>query len=69
MFEYQVIKTVTLAELQKNPDKLLDEILKNGIPLEVNKHGKFLRIVPMEKKEKLDNLVLKTNIIQGNPDI
>ncbi|MDJ0600102.1 MAG: hypothetical protein QNJ37_14835 [Crocosphaera sp.] len=43
------MKTVTLAELQKNIDQLLDEILKTGIPIEVNKDGQLLKIIPINK--------------------
>jgi hypothetical protein len=43
-------------------------VLKTGIPLEINRGGQILRIVPLEKKSKLDNLVSRPNVIQGNPD-
>lgn len=43
-------------------------MLKTGIPLEINRGGQILRIVPLEKKSKLDNLVSRPNVIQGNPD-
>ncbi|MBR8828188.1 MAG: type II toxin-antitoxin system Phd/YefM family antitoxin [Gomphosphaeria aponina SAG 52.96 = DSM 107014] len=59
---------VTQAELINNMDKLLDEVLKTGIPLEIDKNGKFFKIVPVEKKDKLKNLTFKPDVIQGNPD-
>lgn len=62
------MKKVTLTELSNNIDRLLDEVLETGISLEINKNGKVLRIVPVEKKDKLSNLTFKPNVIQGNPD-
>ncbi|MGK7892481.1 MAG: type II toxin-antitoxin system Phd/YefM family antitoxin [Microcystaceae cyanobacterium] len=62
------MKIVSLNELQSNIDNLLDEVLKTGVPLEINKDGKLLMIVPIEKRDKLQNLVFKPDIIEGNPD-
>ncbi len=62
------MKTVTPTELRSNIYNLLDEVLKTGIPLEVNKGGKRLRIIPVEKTDKLCNLVSRPNVIQGDPD-
>ncbi|WP_257236354.1 type II toxin-antitoxin system Phd/YefM family antitoxin [Nostoc sp. 'Peltigera malacea cyanobiont' DB3992] len=47
------MKKVTLTELSNNIERLLDEVLETGIPLEINKNGKFLKIVPIEKKINL----------------
>ena len=62
------MKKVTLAELNNNIDRLLDEVLETSISLEIKKNGKLLRIVPVETKDKLRNLTFKPNVIQGNPD-
>ncbi|MEH2037146.1 type II toxin-antitoxin system Phd/YefM family antitoxin [Nostoc sp.] len=63
----KAMKKVTLTELSNNIERLLDEVLETGIPLEINKNGKLLKIVPIEKKDKLKNLTLKSDAIQGNP--
>lgn len=62
------MKKVTLTELSNNIERLLDEVLETGIPLEINKNGKLLKIVPLEKQDKLQNLTFKSDAIQGNPD-
>lgn len=62
------MKQVTHAEFIKKTEELLNEVLKTGIPLEIDKNGKFLKIVPVEKKNKLQNLTFKPDVIQGNPD-
>jgi prevent-host-death family protein len=62
------MKKVTLMELSNNIEHLLDEVLKTGIPIEINKNGKLLKIIPVEKKDKLESLTVKPGVIQGNPD-
>jgi prevent-host-death family protein len=62
------MKTVSPTELRNNIYKLLDEVLNSGIPIEINKGGKLLRIVPVEKINKLANLTKRPGIITGNPD-
>lgn len=62
------MKSVTLQELKGNLESLLEEILKTGIPLEIDRGGKRLRIVPVEKSDKLKNLVYRPDFIIGDPD-
>ena len=62
------MKTITPTELRQNIYKLLDEVLNSGIPIEINKGGKKLRIVPADKTKKLQNLISRPNVIKGNPD-
>ncbi len=62
------MKSVTPKELRGNLGNLLDEILRTGIPLEIDWGGKRLRIVPVEKSEKLQNLVHRPHFILGEPD-
>jgi prevent-host-death family protein len=62
------MKKVTLVELSNNIECLLDEVLQTGIPIEINKNGKRLKIVLADQKDKLENLTFKPDAIQGNPD-
>ena len=62
------MKTISVTELRGNIYKLLDEVLNTGIPIEINKGGKKLKIMPVEKVDKLQNLVSRPNVIKGNPD-
>jgi len=62
------MRTITVTELRGNIYKLLDEVLNTGIPLEINKGGKRLKIIPAGKSNKLQNLVSRPNVIRGNPD-
>jgi len=62
------MKTITVTELRGNIYSLLDEVLNTGIPIEINKGGKKLKIMPLAKANKLQNLVSRPNVIKGNPD-
>jgi len=62
------MKSITATELRANIYKLLDEVVNTGIPIEINKGGKKLKIMPVEKANKLGNLVSRPNVIKGNPD-
>ncbi len=62
------MKTVTTIELRANIYKLLEEVMNTGIPLEIKKGDKRLRIVPVEKGDKLQNLVSSPHVIQGDAE-
>lgn len=62
------MKTITPTELRSNLYNLLDEVLKTGLPLEIKKGGKKLRIIPVEKVDKLSNLISRPDAIAGDPD-
>ena len=62
------MKSVTPTELRANIFRLLDEVLKTGIPLEVRKGGKKLRIVTVEEVDKFHNIVSRPHVIQGDPE-
>ncbi|NOY69750.1 MAG: type II toxin-antitoxin system Phd/YefM family antitoxin [Deltaproteobacteria bacterium] len=62
------MKTITITELRGNIYRLLDEVLNTGVPIEINKAGKKLRIVPVDKVDKLQNLESRPDVINGNPD-
>ncbi len=62
------MKTITATELRSNIYKILDEVLTTGIPVEINKKGKKLRLIPIEKSKKLQNLISRPEAIKGDPD-
>lgn len=62
------MKSITPKELRGNLDNLLDEILRTGIPLEIERGGKRLRIIPVEPLDKLENLVHRPHVILGDAD-
>jgi hypothetical protein len=62
------MKSVTPTELRRNLYKLLDKILETGIPLEIDRGGKYLKIVPVETVDKLQSLVHRPGVIKGEPE-
>ena len=47
---------VTASTLRQNIYKLLDQVLETGSPIEIERKGKKLKIVPVKPKSKLANL-------------
>ena len=62
------MKIVTPTELRANIYQLLDEVLTTGVPLEIKKGDKKLRIVPVEKGDKFQNLIARPEVIAGDPE-
>lgn len=62
------MKTVTPTELRNNIYKILDDILQNGMPVEIIRKGRHLRIEPVEKSDKLKKLVKRPETVAGNPE-
>ncbi len=62
------MKSVTPTELEGNLYNLLDEVLNTGIPLEIERGGRRLRIIPVEAVDKLEGLVSRPDVILGDPD-
>lgn len=62
------MKQITPTALRGNLYNLLDEVLATGIPLEINRGGKRLRILPVEEPDKFKNLVHRPGVIIGDPE-
>lgn len=62
------MKTITPTELRANIHELLDEVLRTGLPIEIKIGNRRLRLVPVEKNDKLQNLVSRPDVIHGDPD-
>ncbi|MBN2010912.1 type II toxin-antitoxin system Phd/YefM family antitoxin [candidate division KSB1 bacterium] len=62
------MKTITVTELRGNIYNLLDEVLNTGVPIQITKGDKKLKIMPVDKVDKLQNLVSRPHAIKGNPD-
>ena len=58
---------LTISALRQNIYKLLDKVLETGVPIEINRKGKILKIVPPEDRDKLSNLK-KRNILNCDPE-
>lgn len=59
---------ITASRLRANVYKVLDDVLETGTPVEVERKGKRLRIVPVEPRSKLDRLVRRPGFLKGDPE-
>ena len=62
------MKTITVTELRSNIYNLLEEVLTTGVPLEVRKNGRRLRIAPIKPVDKFANMVPDPTVINGDPE-
>lgn len=65
--------SVTASQLRADVYRILDEVLDTGVPAEITRNGRTLRIVPDPPsdrlpKNKLDNVVPRPDAIIGDPD-
>jgi len=59
---------VKASNLRKNIYRLLDLVLETGEPLEIERNGRFLKVVPeLRKGSKLSRLV-RHDCISGDPE-
>ncbi len=59
---------VTASQLRQDVYRLLDEVLDTGVPIEIERRGRHLRIVPEEAPSKLARLVPHDDYIVGDPE-
>ena len=59
--------TMRPSSLRENIYRILDEILETGVPVEIERKGKFLLIAPVEPRSKLANLKPR-DLIVGDPE-
>ena len=57
---------VTASKLRENVYQILDEAIATGVPVEVIRKGKVLKIVPDKPVSKLDRLKKRKNVFVGN---
>lgn len=60
--------TLTASKLRADIYRILDEIIASGVPVEVERKGVRLRIVPVEQPSKMSRLVRRPDAVNGNPE-
>ena len=58
---------MSLTKLRSQLFKVVDELIRTGIPVEIERKGHKLKIVLAKKKSKLENLKTHDCIV-GDPD-
>jgi antitoxin (DNA-binding transcriptional repressor) of toxin-antitoxin stability system len=59
---------VTASALRQNIYRLLDRVLETGEPLEIERNGRRLRVVPADVPNKLDLLEPHPGTWVGDPE-
>ena len=59
---------LTASQLRANIFKLLDQVIETGNPLEIERKGSRLTIVPVRQGSRLESLTQRPNFIKGDPD-
>ena len=59
--------TYTATKLRQNLYNILDSVIDNGVPVEIERKGVILKIVPEQIVSKWDRLE-PHNIINGDPE-
>jgi prevent-host-death family protein len=63
---YDEAMRVTASKLRENVYQILDEAIATGVPVEVVRKGKVLKIVPDKPVSKLDRLKKRKNVFVGD---
>jgi prevent-host-death family protein len=59
---------LSLTKVRADLYKIVDRVLETGTPVEIERRGKRVRIVPVRPKSKLDNLVKRPGTLVGDPE-
>jgi antitoxin (DNA-binding transcriptional repressor) of toxin-antitoxin stability system len=60
--------TITASRLRANVYKVLDEVLETGTPVEIERRGQRLRIVPAVPRLRLERLVRRPRYLKVDPE-
>jgi hypothetical protein len=59
---------ITASKLRENVYRLLDQVLKTGVPLEIRRRGRILKIIPADPVNKLENIIPRKDFLKCDPD-
>jgi N-acyl-D-aspartate/D-glutamate deacylase len=59
---------ITASRLRDNIYRLLDQVLETGVPVEIERNGRRLRIVAEDAPSRLDRLVRRPEVVIGDSD-
>ncbi|HEY5881775.1 MAG TPA: hypothetical protein VIU11_22890 [Nakamurella sp.] len=60
--------SITPSELRADIYRLLDQVISTGVPLEVMRNGRLLRIAVEPPPSKLDHLMAHPDYVRGDPE-
>lgn len=59
---------LTASKLRENVYRILDQVLETGVPVEIERKGRMLQIVPVEPPGRLANLKPNPDLVVGDPE-
>jgi len=59
---------LSASKLRQDIYRILDEILASGVPVEIERNGRRLRIVPVDRPSRLDRLERHGAYLKSDPD-
>lgn len=59
---------MTASKLRENIYRVLDEVLETGVPVEIERNGRTLRIVADEAPSRLGRLVHRPSLVTGESE-
>jgi antitoxin (DNA-binding transcriptional repressor) of toxin-antitoxin stability system len=59
---------ITLTELRADLYKVVDQIIKTGVPVVVQRNGHLIKIVLADGSSKLERLTQKSGVINCDPE-
>jgi hypothetical protein len=59
---------VTASGLRADVYRILDRVIETGVPAEIERKGRILRIVADQPSSRLDRLPPRPGYIKGDPD-
>lgn len=60
--------TITPSKLRANIYRILDDVLATGVPVEVLRHGRRVKLVPVEVPDKFANFVERPDFLKCDPE-
>jgi len=61
--------TLTASKLRENIYRILDRVLETGIPVEVRRKGRTLRIVPTDPPSRIGRLKRRSYLLEDPEEI
>ena len=59
---------LSLTEFRANLFKIVDQVIKTGVPIEIERKGIKIKLVPEKQKTKIQRLTKHPDTIKGDPD-
>ncbi len=60
--------SITASKLRENVYRILDEVLETGIPVEIERNGRTLRIVADDPPARLGRLQRRPEVVVGDAE-